>query len=461
MKLCVVGPGYVGLVTGSCLAEMGNEVICVGRSDDDTIERLERGEVPIYEPGLDLLLTRNREDGRLRFTTDLAEGVRESLIVFIAVGTPPDGNGAADLRFVEEVARGIGRNMDGYRVVVDKSTVPVGTAARVAAIIGEELALRGLKVEFDVVSNPEFLKEGDALSDFMKPDRVIIGTDNPRVAELLKDLYAPFARTRDKMIVMDPRSAELTKYAANAMLASKISFMNEMAAICERVGADVNLVRKGLGSDSRIGYQFIFPGCGYGGSCFPKDVRALITTAREGGYEPRILTAVEDVNNVQKGLLAAKIAAYFAGQGGLAGRVVAVWGLSFKPNTDDMREAPTREIIKRLVAGGARVQAFDPVAVPEARRVLGPEVAAGAVSYFEKAYDCLEGADCLALVTEWNLFRRPDFERIKSLLKRPVIFDGRNQYDPEELRRLGFDYFCFGRQTEPAAPSVQAKAAIG
>ena len=458
MRICVVGPGYVGLVTAACFAEMGNEVICVGRTDDDTIERLGRGEVPIYEPGLELLINRNREDGRLHFTTSLAEGVRESFIIFIAVGTPPDENGGADLRYVLEVARGVGQTMDGYRVVVNKSTVPVGTAAKVAQTIREELVRRGLKIDFDVVSNPEFLKEGDAIADFMKPDRVVIGTDNPRTAEIMEDLYAPFARTRDKLIVMDVRSAELTKYAANAMLASKISFMNEMAAICERVGADVNHVRKGIGSDSRIGYQFIFPGVGYGGSCFPKDVRALISTANEQGYEPRVLRAIEDVNNEQKRLLAHKIIDYFADKGGLEGKVVAVWGLSFKPNTDDMREAPSREIIKLLVAQGAHVQAFDPVALKEARRVLPQEVGPMAVSFYEKAYDALQGADCLALVTEWNLFRKPNFERIKAQLRRPVIFDGRNQYDPDVLRDLGFDYFCIGRPHRPAL-AVKAKVA--
>jgi UDPglucose 6-dehydrogenase len=460
MKICVVGPGYVGLVTAACFAEMGNEVICVGRNDDETIERLGRGEIPIYEPGLEPVIARNRADGRLRFTTDLAEGVRESIVIFIAVGTPPDENGSADLRYVLEVARGIGRTMDGYRVIVNKSTVPVGTAAKVAQAVREELSGRGLKIDFDVVSNPEFLKEGDAIADFMKPDRVVIGTDNPRTAEIMEDLYAPFARTRDKLIVMDVRSAELTKYAANAMLASKISFMNEMAAICERVGADVNSVRKGIGSDARIGYQFIFPGCGYGGSCFPKDIRALISTAHDSGYEPRVLRAIEDVNNDQKRLLADKIINYFAAQGGLAGKVVAVWGLSFKPNTDDMREAPSREIIGRLVAQGARVQAFDPVAVPEARRVLEREIEPASIAFFEKAYAALEGADCLVLITEWNLFRKPNFERIKALLRHPVIFDGRNQYDPEELRALGFDYFCIGRPHRPGL-TVKAKAATG
>jgi len=458
MRVCVVGPGYVGLVTAACFAEMGNEVVCVGRTDDDTVERLGRGEIPIYEPGLDLLIARNMADGRLRFTTDLAEAVRDSFVIFIAVGTPPDEDGSADLRYVLEVARGIGQTMDSYRVIVNKSTVPVGTAVKVAATVREELTRRGAKIDFDVVSNPEFLKEGDAIADFMKPDRVVIGTDDARTAEIMKDLYAPFARTRDKLITMDVRSAELTKYAANAMLASKISFMNEMAAICERVGADVNMVRKGIGSDARIGYQFIFPGCGYGGSCFPKDVRALISTAREQGYQPRVLQAIEDVNNEQKRLMAQKIRDYFAPQGGLKGRVVAIWGLSFKPNTDDMREAPSQEIIRALVAEGARVQAFDPVAIPQARRALAD--VNDAVAYFEKAYDALAGADCLALITEWNLFRKPNFERIKSLLKRPVIFDGRNQYDPEEMGELGFDYHCIGRQPRPAL-AVQAKAAAG
>jgi UDPglucose 6-dehydrogenase len=447
MKICVVGPGYVGLVTAACLAEMGNDVICVGRTDDDTVERLNRGEVPIYEPGLESLLARNRADGRLIFTTDLAEGVGKSLVIFIAVGTPPDENGSCDLRYVLEVVRGVGRLMDGYRVIVNKSTVPVGTAARVAEVVREELHARGRDIAFDVVSNPEFLKEGDAIADFMKPDRVVIGTDNPRTAELMEDLYAPFARTRDKLILMDIRSAELTKYAANAMLASKISFMNEMAAICERVGADVNQVRKGIGSDARIGYQFIFPGCGYGGSCFPKDVRALIATALETHYHPRILEAIEAVNNDQKRLLAEKVIAYFADRGGLTGKTVAIWGLSFKPNTDDMREAPSREVIGMLREAGARIQAFDPVAMKEARRVLGEGVA-----FAEKAYDCLVGADCLILITEWNLFRKPDFDRIRSLLNQPVIFDGRNQYDPEEMVRLGFDYFCIGRRCRLGAP---------
>ena len=440
MNICVIGPGYVGLVTAACFAEMGNEVICVSRNEEK-VQNLNNGVIPIYEPGLETLVKKNLNDGRLQFTTSLEDGIKNSLFVFIAVATPPDEDGSADLNHVLEVAKRIGQSLNEYKVIVDKSTVPVGTAEKVRAAIQSEIEKRGIEVEFDVVSNPEFLKEGDAISDFMKPDRVVLGTDNIRTAELVKELYAPFAREREKLIVMDIRSAEMTKYAANAMLATKISFMNEMANICERVGADVSMVRKGIGSDSRIGYHFIYPGVGYGGSCFPKDVQALIATSREAGYESKILTTVEEVNAAQKKVLSQKIINYFQDKGGLNGRKVAVWGLAFKPNTDDMREAPSIEIIKILTSEGARIQAHDPEAIKEAKRLFGEDQN---VTFLENHYDTLKTADCMALITEWFLYRNPDFERMKRLLKSPTIFDGRNQYNPEKLRRLGFEYFGMG-----------------
>lgn len=441
MKLCVVGPGYVGLVTASCFAEMGNDVVCVGRSVE-RIEGLKKGIIPIYEPGLDVILKRNYQDGRLKFSANLEEGVAESLIIFIAVPTPPDEDGSADLTHVLAVAQDIGTCMEEYKIIVDKSTVPVGTAEKVRDVIQSELDRRKKGIEFDVVANPEFLKQGDAVSDLMKPDRIVVGTDNVRTAEIMRALYASFARTRDKIIVMDVRSAEMTKYAANAMLATKISFMNEMANICERVGADVGVVRKGIGSDHRIGYHFIYPGVGYGGSCFPKDVKALIATANECGYSAQIMQAVEDVNEKQKRLLARRIIDYFKDKGGLHDKTIGIWGLSFKPNTDDMREAPSRVIIGLLTSEGIKVHAFDPMAIGQAKRIFADN---HYITFFDNAYDALKGADALALITEWNLFRNPDFDRIKSLLKRPVIFDGRNQYDPKELGKRGFEYFGIGR----------------
>ncbi|HOD35290.1 MAG TPA: UDP-glucose/GDP-mannose dehydrogenase family protein [Syntrophales bacterium] len=442
MKLAFVGAGYVGLVAAACFAEMGNEVICVD-VDEKRIEGLKRGVIPIFEPGLDSMVKRNHDGGRLKFTTSLEEAVRSSLVVFVAVGTPQDENGAADLMYVIKVARDIGEFIEEYKIVVLKSTVPVGTCDKVKKTILERLTARGVTVEFDVVSNPEFLKEGDAINDFMKPDRVVIGTDNVRTAELMKELYAPFAMERDKLIIMDNRSAEVTKYAANAMLATRISFMNEIANICERVGADVSLVRRGIGSDRRIGYSFIYPGIGYGGSCFPKDIRALINTAREHQYNSQLLSAVDGVNMRQRGIMTDRVVQYFEKRGGVKGRTVAVWGLSFKPNTDDVRESPAMAILSMLVEKGIRVQAYDPEAIASAKRVLGDNPN---VTYFDSAYDALAGADALVLLTEWFMFRKPDFERVKKLLKAPVIFDGRNQYDPAEMKNRGFVYMSVGRK---------------
>lgn len=440
MKVTIFGTGYVGLVTGACLAEVGNDVLCMD-VDQEKIEMLRQGIIPIYEPDLDKLVERNTAAGRLSFTTDPAEAVAHGLFQFIAVGTPPDEDGSADLRYVLAVAETIARNMDEYRIVVDKSTVPVGTADRVRSRIHETLAQRGRQIEFDVVSNPEFLKEGAAIDDFMKPDRIVIGTDNPRTTELLRALYAPFNRNHDRLIAMDIRSAELTKYAANAMLATKISFMNELANLAERLGADIEHVRKGIGSDSRIGYAFIYPGCGYGGSCFPKDVSALERTAREVGYDAQLLTAVEAVNHRQKLRLFEKIHDHFNGD--LRGRTIAIWGLAFKPNTDDMREAPSRVLMESLWRAGATVRAHDPVAMDETMRIYGDRAD---LILAEKPELAVENADALAVVTEWNLFRSPDFEQIKSLLKQPVIFDGRNIYEPNRLRDMGFHYYGIGRQ---------------
>ncbi len=439
MKVTIFGTGYVGLVTGACLAEVGNEVLCMD-VDEHKIGQLREGVIPIYEPDLDKLVERNAAAGRLSFTTDPAEAVGHGLFQFIAVGTPPDEDGSADLRYVLAVAETIAEHMDEYRIVVDKSTVPVGTADKVRQRIRETLAERGRKVEFDVVSNPEFLKEGAAIDDFMKPDRIVIGTDNPRTTELLRALYAPFNRNHDRMVAMDIRSAELTKYAANAMLATKISFMNELANLAERLGADIEQVRKGIGSDSRIGYAFIYPGCGYGGSCFPKDVSALERTAREVGYEARLLSAVEAVNQRQKRRLFEKIHDHFNGD--LEGRTIALWGLAFKPNTDDMREAPSRVLMESLWEAGARVRAYDPVAMDEARRIYGEKDDLILVDSPEAA---AEDSDALAVVTEWNFFRSPDFNRLKTLLRQPVIFDGRNIYDPQTLREMGFHYYGIGR----------------
>lgn len=445
MKVCVVGSGYVGLVVGACFAESGNTVICAD-IDQGKIDGLQQGVLPIYEPGLRELILRNAAEERLTFTTDVADAVRRSLVCFIAVGTPPDEDGSADLQHVLAVAGTIARSMDGYRVIVNKSTVPVGTADTVRATVAQVLAERGCSYEFDVVSNPEFLKEGAAIEDFMKPDRVIIGSDNVRTAELMKELYSPFMRKNDRVIVMDVRSAELTKYAANAMLATRITFMNQMANLCERVGADVAAVREGVGSDARIGYEFLFPGVGYGGSCFPKDVKALIHAGGEAGYELTLLREVDRANEAQKKVLGRKILNYFsvdnvAGDRPLAGRTLAVWGLAFKPKTDDMREAPSIVLIEELLAAGAEVVAFDPVAMTAARRLFGERI-----RFAEHAYQALSGADALAIVTEWNEFRRPDFERMQQLLKNPVIFDGRNLYEPARMAARGFQYFAMGRR---------------
>ncbi len=439
MKVTVFGSGYVGLVTGACFAEAGNHVVCVD-IDAGKVARLQAGEIPIHEPGLDVLVKRNFEKGRLKFTTDAEEGVRHGLFLFIAVGTPPEEDGSADLSHVLAVAETIGRHMTEYRVVIDKSTVPVGTADMVKDRIEQTLGERGVKVEFDIVSNPEFLKEGAAINDFMKPDRVVVGTDNPRTAELLKSLYDPFTRNRDRMIVMDVRSAELTKYAANAMLATKISFMNEMANLAERMGADIEKVRVGIGSDPRIGYSFIYPGAGYGGSCFPKDVKALVHSAGEHHFEAHLLKAVETVNKNQKQVLFRKIHDYFGGK--LQGKTIAVWGLAFKPNTDDMRDAPARELMEALWGAKAKVQAYDPVAMREAERLYGQR---DDLTLAADAEAALHGADALAIVTEWQEFRSPDFETIRTTLSNPVIFDGRNIYDPALVKSFGLKYYGIGR----------------
>jgi UDPglucose 6-dehydrogenase len=439
MRLTIFGSGYVGLVTGACLAEVGNNVLCVD-VDERKVEMLKRGESPIFEPGLDELLRKNLAAGRLSFTTDAVEGVKHGLFQFIAVGTPPDEDGSADLKYVLAVAQTIGENIGEYRVVVTKSTVPVGTADKVRAKIDSTLQARGTQAEFDVVSNPEFLKEGAAINDFMKPDRIVVGTDNPRTAELLKALYDPFTRNRERMIVMDVRSSELTKYAANAMLATKISFMNELANLAERMGADIEKVRQGIGSDPRIGYHFIYPGMGYGGSCFPKDVRALSRSASDLKFSAELLDAVEAVNKRQKGVLFDKINTFFDGQ--LAGKTIAVWGLSFKPNTDDMREAPSRTLLEALWAAGAKVRAYDPVATEETHRIYGDRKDLALVG---SATEALQDADALAIATEWQEFRSPDFDLLGAQLRSKVIFDGRNLYDPSFVKRFGLKYYAIGR----------------
>ena len=436
MKITIYGAGYVGLVSGACLADVGNEVLCVD-VNAGRVAALNQGDIPIYEPGLTGVIKRNRENGRLRFTTDAAEAVAHGELQFIAVGTPPAADGSADLKYVLEVARTIGRHMTEYRVVVSKSTVPVGTADQVSAAIAEEIKARGEEVSFSVASNPEFLKEGDAVNDFMKPDRIVIGTSEPRAEKLLRELYAPFNRNHDRVFAMDVRSAELTKYAANAMLATKISFMNEMANIAEHVGADIEQVRLGIGSDSRIGYSFIYPGCGYGGSCFPKDVRAVEQTARANGYTPRILPAVDAANEAQKEVLFSKIKERL---GELRGKTIAVWGLAFKPNTDDMREASSLVLIRALLAAGATVRAHDPEAMPASREIISE-----GVEYCEDPYSAIEGADALAIVTEWKAFRSPDFACIQSTLNEPIIFDGRNLYDPASVLDAGLEYHAIGR----------------
>jgi UDPglucose 6-dehydrogenase len=440
MNITIFGTGYVGLVTGACLAGVGHSVLCVD-IDEDKIAGLRDGKIPIYEPGLEAIVIDNFGAGRLDFTTSISDGVEHGLFQFIAVGTPPDEDGSADLQHVLAVATSIGQHMHDYKIIVDKSTVPVGTADRVRQTTQAELQRRGLKLDFDVVSNPEFLKEGAAVNDFMKPDRIIIGTDNPRTTELLKEMYAPFNRNHDRIIAMDIRSAELTKYAANAMLATKISFMNELANMAEQLGADIEQVRQGIGADPRIGYQFIYPGCGYGGSCFPKDVQALERTARQIDYDAELLRAVEGVNNRQKHVLFQKIHRHFNGE--LADKTIGLWGLAFKPNTDDMREAPSRQLMEALWQAGAKVQAYDPEATDEARRLYGEN---DGLTLFDGAMDALQDADALAIVTEWNEFRSPDFDEIKSLLKSAVIFDGRNLYDPELLASKGFEYYAIGRQ---------------
>jgi UDPglucose 6-dehydrogenase len=441
MKVTIYGSGYVGLVTGACLAQVGNDVLCVD-IDAKKIDMLNRGESPIFEPGLSEMLAAGQAAGRLKFTLDPAEGVAHGLFQFIAVGTPPEEDGSADLQHVLAVARSIGEHLEDYRIIVNKSTVPVGTADRVRDQVREVLERRGLAVEFDVVSNPEFLKEGAAIDDFMRPDRVVIGTDNPRTTELLRALYTPFNRNHERILAMDIRSAELTKYAANSLLATKISFMNELSNIAELLGADIEQVRIGIGSDPRIGYQFIYPGAGYGGSCFPKDVRALEQTALSNDYTPELLRAVEAVNFRQKTKLFEKISAHYAGD--LKGRTFALWGLAFKPNTDDMREASSRVLMEALWEQGASVRAFDPEAREETTRIYGER---NDLVLCDSPESALEGADALAVITEWNVFRSPDFDTIRTSLKSPVIFDGRNLYDPGFLANQGFTYYSIGRGT--------------
>jgi len=442
MKICIFGAGYVGLVAAACFAESGNTVIAVD-IDETKIGKLKQGIIPIYEPGLKEMVVRNQDEGRLTFTTDFAAAVQASLVNFIAVGTPPGEDGSADLKYVLGVAREIGRAMNGYKIIVDKSTVPVGTADKVRTAIKEELDIRKIELEFDVVSNPEFLKEGAAIDDFMKPDRVVIGTDNVRTAELMKELYEPFMRKNNRMIVMDIRSAEMSKYAANAMLATRISFMNQIAGLCECMGADVAAVREGIGSDSRIGYDFLFPGPGYGGSCFPKDVKALIKTGQECNFDFKLLKAVEDINEHQKKVLADKLIKALGApdtEKPLSGRSIACWGLSFKPRTDDMREAPAITIIERLLAAGAIVCAHDPEAINEAKKIFGDRI-----TYNHNQYDILAGADALTIITDWNEYRNPDFDRIKAALKTPLIVDGRNLYRPARMASAGFHYIPLGR----------------
>ncbi len=434
MKLTIVGSGYVGLVAGACFSESGNDVICMDK-DENKIEQLNKGVIPIYEPGLDVMIKRNHRNGRLRFTTDMKEAVEKSDVIFIAVGTPPDEDGSADLTHVLAVAKAIGQNMNKEKIVVNKSTVPVGTAKKVNDQIAKET-----DIPFNVVSNPEFLKEGAAIDDFMYPDRVIIGTGNDKVAETMRELYAPFVRTGNPIIIMDEYSAELTKYAANSILATKISFMNEIANLCDKIGADVSMVRKGIGSDKRIGYSFIFPGVGYGGSCFPKDVKAIIRTAKDYDYDLKVLEAVEDVNNAQKLVMIPKILDHFNND--IKGKTFAVWGLSFKPKTDDMREAPSIQIIHELHRLGAKITAHDPVAHEEAKHI-------GLTDYmtlYDDYYDAVEGADGVILVTEWLNYGEPDFQRMKELMNTPVIFDGRNIYQPNKIKDHGFAYYGIGRR---------------
>lgn len=471
MKITIIGTGYVGLVTGACLAELGNDVFCLD-VDQRKIDLLNSGGIPIHEPGLDDVVARNRAAGRLRFSTDVAASVAHGELQFIAVGTPPDEDGSADLQYVLAAARNIGRHMDGYKVIVDKSTVPVGTADRVAAAVREELAVRGTQgagardIDFAVVSNPEFLKEGAAVEDFMRPDRIVIGHDDTpagrRARELMKLLYAPFNRNHERTYWMDVRSAEFTKYAANAMLATRISFMNELANLADRVGADIEAVRQGIGSDPRIGYSFLYAGAGYGGSCFPKDVQALERTARQHGQDLLILRAVEAVNDSQKRVLGRKVVARFGAD--LSGKRFAVWGLAFKPQTDDMREAPSRVLLRELLARGASVAVHDPVAMAEARRVLALDLGSGALArivFHDAPMDALDGAEALVIVTEWKAFRSPDFEQVKARLKQPVVIDGRNLFDPRGMTALGIEYHGIGRSVlaRKNAPGAIARAA--
>ncbi|HUG23769.1 UDP-glucose dehydrogenase family protein [Piscinibacter sp.] len=441
MKITVIGTGYVGLVTGTCLAEMGNHVVCLD-ADAAKIGVLENGGIPIHEPGLLEMVSRNRSASRLQFTTDVAAAVNHGTLQFIGVGTPPGEDGSADLRHVIEAARNVGRHMTDYKVVIDKSTVPVGTADRVRQAIAEELGRRQVGVDFAVVSNPEFLKEGAAIEDFMRPDRIVIGADDERAVLLMRALYSPFIRNRDRLLVMDVKSAEFTKYAANAMLATRISFMNELALLADKLGADIELVRKGIGSDPRIGYHFLYAGAGYGGSCFPKDVQALISTAQAAGVALKVLPAVAAANERQKQVLVDKVTARFGAD--LTGRRFAVWGLSFKPNTDDMREAPSRVVIAELARRGAAVQAYDPVAMPEAKRVLSGVLG---LSFVDQPAEAMRDADALIVVTDWKEFKSPDFDFIKATLKQPVIFDGRNLYEPSLMRALGIEYHGIGRSS--------------
>jgi UDPglucose 6-dehydrogenase len=443
MKVTIVGSGYVGLVTGACFSEVGINVVCVD-IDSKKIDNLNNGIIPIYEPGLEEMLMRNMKKDRLSFTTNIAEAIKDSEVLFISVGTPPDEDGSADLKYVLAVARECGKNMDDYLLVVTKSTVPVGTSEKVKNAIQEELNKRNVNIAFDVASNPEFLKEGAAIADFLKPDRIVIGLNSPRAEELMRSLYKPFTLNGHPLIFMDIVSAEMTKYAANAMLATKISFINDIANLCEIVGADINLVRNGIGSDSRIGNKFIYPGIGYGGSCFPKDVQALIRTGSEFNYDLRILKAVEDVNNDQKLVVFNKIKNYFKGD--LKGKTIAIWGLSFKPQTDDMREAPALKIVKNLLEAGAKVKAYDPIAMNEAKHHFGDTI-----SYYNDLHEALIDADCLAILTEWPEFKFPNFKIVRKLLNTPALFDGRNIYDKNEMKELGFDYFCIGVDTTKTA----------
>ena len=442
MKLTIIGTGYVGLVTGACFSEMGSHVTCVD-IDQEKIDNLKKGILPIYEPGLESIVLNNYKEGTLNFTTILADAAKDCSVFFIAVGTPPGEDGSADLQYVLQVARQIGSVIEDYAVIVDKSTVPVGTADKVTAAVQKELDARGADIEFDVVSNPEFLKEGAAVNDFLKPDRIIVGAESERAVKLMRRLYAPFSRNRDKILFMKVKDAEMTKYAANSMLATKISFMNEISNLCERLGVDVENVRKGIGSDSRIGYSFIYPGCGYGGSCFPKDVKALVRTSKDVDFTPCLLEAVEQRNSEQKQVLGNKVVQRFGKD--LSGRIFCVWGLAFKPGTDDMREASSKVLIRNLVEAGAKVNVYDPVAMDQAKKEI-PEALLEHMVFAKDQYAALESADACILVTEWKAFRQPDFKQMATLMKELVIFDGRNQYDPEEIREAGFEYHGIGRE---------------